>query len=209
MKSFTLNGNNLSIRFIKRRNVFSNVNISVSNSEIICIAGENGSGKTTLLKVLSGILRPNSGQISFTIDDREIKQDEIASHIGFVSPYLILYEEFTPMEHLELFAKLRGIDYKREEAFELLKEFNLHKRYYDLIKTFSSGMKQRVKYMIAMQSHPEIFLLDEPFTNLDEAGIKSVTKLIEKQVASGNSIIIASNDEREKQFCSRIINLSD
>ncbi len=203
MKKFELIGNKLSIRFVRRRNIFSDVSISVSNSEIVGIAGTNGSGKTTLLKVLSGILRPTTGELSFSIDTKSINRDEIAAHIGFVSPYLTLYEEFTPMEHLHLFSKLKGLGFDRRQADELMQTFNLHKRRNDLIKTFSSGMKQRVKYMIAMQSHPEIFFLDEPFTNLDTAGIDSVKAIIQSHIDIGGGVIIASNDEREKALCSR------
>lgn len=208
MEQFDLTGKNLSIRFIRRRDIFSGINISVKNSEIIGIAGENGTGKTTLLKILAGILRPTEGEIIFNFAGERLKSDEIASHIGFVSPYLVLYEEFTPLEHLQLFAKLRGATFDKEHTFKLLEKFNLHKRYNDLIKTFSSGMKQRVKYMLAMQTEPEIFFLDEPFTNLDIKGIDSVKCIIEKHIQKGGGVIIASNDEREKELCSRFTYLN-
>ena len=207
MKNFVLKGENLRINFIRRRNIFSGINISVTKSEIVGVSGENGSGKTTLLKILSGILRPTEGDVSLSIDGIVLKRDEITSHIGFVSPYLVLYEEFTPMEHLKLFAKFRGVDFNRKETMNLLEEFNLHKRYNDMIKTFSSGMKQRVKYMIALQTRPEVFFLDEPFTNLDDAGIDSVKRIIEQHVTDGGGVLLASNDEREKQLCSRFVEL--
>ncbi len=209
MKKFELKGENLSIRFIRRINVFSDVNIKVANSEIIGVIGENGSGKTTLLKILSGILRPATGKVTMKIDGKEIQKEDIAQHIGFVSPYLILYEEFTPMEHLKLFAKLRNIEFNQNYTMELLEEFNLKNRRNDMIKTFSSGMKQRVKYMISLQSKPEILFLDEPFTNLDTAGINSIKKIIELHVADGGGVIIASNDDREKKLCSRFTELKN
>jgi heme exporter protein A len=185
------------------------VNIKVVNSEIIGVIGENGTGKTTLLKILSGILRPATGKVTMKIDGKEIQKEDIAQHIGFVSPYLILYEEFTPMEHLQLFAKLRYIEFNENYTMELLEEFNLKNRRNDMIKTFSSGMKQRVKYMISLQSKPEILFLDEPFTNLDTAGINSIKKIIELHVADGGGVIIASNDDREKKLCSRFTELKN
>ncbi len=207
MKKFVLNGENLTINFVRRRNVFSGINVNVSNSEIVGIVGENGSGKTTLLKILSGILRPGDGEVSFSYDGKYMKREGITEHIGFVSPYLVLYEEFTPMEHLELFAKFSGVDFNKDETMALFEEFNLHQRLNDLIKTFSSGMKQRVKYMIALQTHPEVLFLDEPFTNLDDTGIASVKRIIEKHLADGGGVVLASNDEREKQLCSRFVEL--
>jgi heme exporter protein A len=208
MKTFELFGKNLGMSFVRRKNVFSDIDISLINSEIIGIAGTNGSGKTTLLKILLGILRPTRGKLTFSIEGQNIKWDDIASHIGFVSSYLTLYEEFTPIEHLHLFAKFKEIKFNRKNTAKILKEFDLYKRQNDLIKTFSSGMKQRVKYMIAMQSQPEIFFLDEPFTNLDNTGIESVKKVIQNHLSNGGGVIIASNDEREKELCSRFTYLN-
>jgi heme exporter protein A len=209
MNKFELYGNDLGMRFVRRRNIFSNINISLTNSEIVGIAGANGSGKTTLLKILSGILRPANGYVSYTVNGQSIKRDEIASRLGFVSPYLTLYEEFTPVEHLHLFAKFKGIEFDKNKTSELMKMFDLYKRQNDLIKTFSSGMKQRVKYMIAMQSQPDIYFLDEPFTNLDISGIETIKSVIQNHINRGGGVIIASNDEREKALCSRFVYLNN
>jgi len=207
MKEFTLTGHQLTINFIRHHNIFSDVNLSVSNKQIVGIAGANGSGKTTLLKVLACVLNPSSGNIQLDIEGNPVKKDDIPSHIGFVSPYLTLYEEFTPVEHLRLFAKFRDMELNESWAADILKEFNLFKRRRDLIKTFSSGMKQRVKYMLALQLKPELLFLDEPFTNLDGAGIDSVIGIIKSHTDNGGGVIIASNDDREKELCSSIIEL--
>jgi len=178
MKAFTLTGHQLTINFIRHHNIFSDVNLSVQNKQILGIAGANGSGKTTLLKVLACVINPTSGYVQMDIGGNPVGKDDIPSHIGFVSPYLTLYEEFTPVEHLRLFAKFRNMELNESWASEILNEFNLFKRRRDIIKTFSSGMKQRVKYMLAMQLKPELLFLDEPFTNLDGAGIDSVIDII-------------------------------
>jgi len=197
MKKFTLTGESLSIHFIRRRNIFTDVNITLTNHEVLGIVGSNGSGKTTMLKVLSGILRPSGGLVKFTVDDIAKNPVEISSHIGFVSPYLVLYEEFTPLEHLKLSAKFHNISFDAKFTDDILKNFQLYKRRNDLIKTFSSGMKQRVKYMIALQKSPEILFLDEPYTNLDTEGIETVNSFVENHKNSGGGVLIASNDDRE------------
>lgn len=207
MEEFTLTGYKLTISFIRHHNIFSDVNISVSNKEILGIAGANGSGKTTLLKVLACVLNPTLGYVQLKIAGKQVKKDDIPSHIGFVSPYLTLYEEFTPVEHLRLFAKFRNIKLNEAWASDILKEFGLFKRRRDIIKTFSSGMKQRVKYMLALQLKPELLLLDEPFTNLDGAGIDSVIEIINNYIELGGAVVIASNDDREKELCNSIIEL--
>ena len=208
MNEFLLNAGNISKYFVRRRNIFSKINISLKNSEVKGIAGENGSGKSTMLRILLGVLPPSSGELNLTVNNAEVKREDISSHIGFVSPYLILYEEFTPEEHLRLFAKFNGIKFDNIWFENILRDFKLLKRKNDQIKTFSSGMKQRVKYMLALQNRPEMLFLDEPFTNLDAAGIESVRMIIDSHIQTGGGIIIASNDDREKSLCSEITTLS-
>jgi ABC-type multidrug transport system ATPase subunit len=208
MNKFSLKAENISKSFIRKRNIFSNISIDLSNGEIKGIAGENGSGKSTFLKILLGVLPPTKGSINFEVNNEFLKREDFSTHIGFVSPYLMLYEEFTPEEHLRLFAKFRSEKFDSQWFEAILKEFKLLKRRNDQIKTFSSGMKQRVKYMLALQTKPEILFLDEPFTNLDAAGIESVHQIIKNQIANGGSVVIASNDDREKSICSEIITLT-
>jgi heme exporter protein A len=207
MREFKLTADRVAKHFIRRRNIFSDMNMVLSNGDIKGIAGENGSGKSTMLKILLGVLAPSTGKVSLNVGDEIIKREDFSCHIGFVSPYLVLYEEFTPEEHLRLFAKFSGISFDNDNFEMILREFKLSKRRNDQIKTFSSGMKQRVKYMLALQNKPEILFLDEPFTNLDSAGIDSVHKIVEEHVNAGGGIVIASNDEREKSLCSEIITL--
>ena len=208
MKDFKLTGNNLSKSFIRNRFIFRDISISLSNSKMISIGGENGSGKTTMLKILSGIIPPTSGLVTLEIDGSVIPKDKISENIGFVSPYLILYEEFSPIEHLQLFAKFHSLTFDMDWAISMLKSFNLEKRRNDQIKTFSSGMKQRVKYLVALQHKPDLLFLDEPFTNLDKAGIDRVIEIAQNHRDIGGGVIIASNDEREKALCSETVILT-
>jgi len=208
MKEFKLQGIDLSKYFIRGRFIFRKINIELNSNQIVGIAGHNGSGKTTLLKILSGIIPASSGTIDFSIDSIKHKREKISDHLGFVSPYLTLYEEFTPIEHFRIFSKIKGLDYDEKRIFSLLSIFKLTKRKDEQIKTFSSGMKQRIKYISALAGIPEILFLDEPFTNLDTDGIDSVKEIIDEHKKSGGGIIIASNDEREKQLCENVVNIS-
>lgn len=205
MKNFELTGDNLTKHFIRGRYIFRDISISLTNSKMIAIGGENGSGKTTMLKILSGIIPPSKGKVTLTFDGKEIPRDQIASNVGFVSPYLILYEEFSPIEHLKLFAKFHSLEFDMDWAMSMMKSFNIEKRRNDLIKTFSSGMKQRIKYLVALQHKPDILFLDEPFTNLDQPGIDRVIEIAKSHRDSGGGVIIASNDEREKSLCSETV----
>lgn len=207
MNSFKLTCGNISKSFVSGRVVLTGVNLELVNGDALAVTGENGSGKSTLLKILSGVLRPTSGKVTMEYSGQAIHNDKISSKIGFVSPYLNIYEEFTPDEHFRLISSIRGADYRKNRAEELLKKFNLYKRRNDAIRTFSSGMKQRVKYIISLLPDPDLLFLDEPTTNLDNEGISSVYEIVSEHRSNGGAVVIASNDEREISICQKFISL--
>lgn len=207
MKQFNLNGTGLGKVFVRNQYIFKDIDIELQNNNIIGITGANGSGKSTLLKILARTVHPSKGSISLNIENKEIDVEEVNSHFGYVSPYLMLYEEFTPLEHLSLTANMRGIKFDTDFAENYLRLFKLDKKKNEEIKTFSSGMKQRVKFILALQHSPEMLFLDEPTTNLDEEGIEVIKNIVFEQQLRGGAIIIASNDAREKAWCSSFINL--
>ena len=208
MKSLKLAGKNISKSFVSGKVVLNNVSLELVNGDIHAVTGENGSGKSTLLKIMCGVLRPTSGEIIFELNGERIAHDRISSHVGFVSPYLNIYEEFTPVEHFRLISRIRGATYNNEKADELLNKFNLFKRRNDAIRTFSSGMKQRVKYIISLLPEPQLLFLDEPTTNLDNDGITSVLNSVFEHQSRGGAVVIASNDEREISICQKVISLA-
>ncbi len=209
MDKFELRAAGLTKSFVRQEYIFKKISISVGNGSIFGITGDNGSGKSTLMKVLCGAINPTGGSMEFEADNKKIDFDSFHHYFGYVAPYLNIYEEFTPLEHLKIFANIRGIGYDAGRAESLLKRFNLFKRRYDEIKTFSSGMKQRMKFIIALQHNPALLFLDEPSTNLDTAGVASFREVINEYTESGKAVIIATNDDREKSLCKQTINLSD
>ncbi|MBK9248430.1 MAG: ABC transporter ATP-binding protein [Ignavibacteria bacterium] len=204
---FKLSGNDISKSFTFGVNVFSGVNIELHNGELIGIVGENGAGKSTLVRLLCGVLTPSKGEIQFEFSGKSIDREYLHQYIGMVSPYLNLYEEFTAWEHLSLSASLRGIEFEEEFCARSLEQFSLEKRKHDHIRTFSSGMKQRLKYVLAIQHKPAVLILDEPSANIDSVGVEAVLRLIERQIARGGGVIIATNEERESSMCSRVVSL--
>lgn len=203
---FELLGENLSIRF-DYKNVFNNINIKLNNAEIIGIIGPNGSGKTTLLKILCNLIRPTNGKLTLKINETSILKDEFNNYIGLVAPYINFYEEFTPLEIIRLTSQLRSVKFNENKAIDMLKRFDLHNRRNDSIKTFSSGMKQRLRFILNFYHKPIIMLFDEPYTNLDEVAIKTIEELTLESISNSCGIIIASNNKEEIKMCSKIIEL--
>ncbi|MCX6151838.1 MAG: ABC transporter ATP-binding protein [Ignavibacteriales bacterium] len=207
MNNYFLTGENITKTF-GRRIVFKNVNFSYSTNGIWGIAGKNGSGKSTLVKIIAGIISPTKGKITHKVNEKEIESEAMHDYIGFVSPYLVLYDEFTAQENLEYSAKIRGINFNKEKVDSLLNEFLLYDRRNDLLKGYSSGMKQRIKFIFALMHSPPLLVLDEPTSNLDIPGKESVYKII-KAESETSIVIIASNEESDLALCNDKIQLED
>ncbi len=207
MLDVSLKGENLSKYFIRKRYIFRDINVELGNGEILAVTGENGSGKTTFLKILAGILKPTYGNLNLNLDGTAINNDEIRDYISFVAPYLVLYEEFTPLEHVKIINKIRGFKYNEDKTIKLLKRFNLSSRRYEPIRNFSSGMKQRMKYVLALSCDSNILFLDEPMTNLDSEGVSTVLDTIFEFQQEGGSIVIATNEKRDKSIAKKEIKI--
>ena len=189
-----------------RRLIFREINFVWERNGIFGISGPNGSGKSTLVKIIAGLLSPTKGKIIHKNSDKEIISEKLHDHIGFVSPYLVLYEEFSAWENLEIIAKIRGIELDKERVKKHLEEFLIYNRRNDLVKTYSSGMKQRLKFVFALMHLPEVLIFDEPTSNLDDEGKKVVYNII-KDEGKNRIVIIASNEKNDLEFCDDILYL--
>lgn len=194
-------------RQFNRRRIFSGITFSAGYGQAIAVTGPNGSGKSTLMKILCGVLSPSKGTVEFALDGKAVRPEDRFLHFGFVAPYLQLYDEFTGVENLRLFSGLRGLSRRGAgHLSDLLSRVGLERRKDDLVRTYSSGMKQRLKYAFALLHRPPMLLLDEPGSNLDRDGAAIVRAIIDEQKRSG-LVILATNDPSDFDQCDRIIDL--
>jgi heme exporter protein A len=189
-----------------RKTIFRDVALAVSAGEVFGITGRNGSGKSTLLKILGGVLGPSTGETRYTISGTAVPRDTLHRHIGFVAPYLSLFEEFSAEENLRIFARIRGLRSSPRDARTLLERVGLPVDRRDPIRAFSSGMKQRMKLAFAVLHRPELLFLDEPISNLDAEGIAIVYGIVEEQRNRGCTVI-ATNDASDIARCDRTVEL--
>ncbi|CUS97048.1 ABC transporter ATP-binding protein [Candidatus Chrysopegis kryptomonas] len=188
--------------------VFDSVNFELTIGSSLAIAGKNGSGKSTLVKIIAGLLSPSAGEVIYQIDGKKIDKLDWFKYIGFVAPYLQLYDEFTGYENLEILARIRGLKNYKNKIEEVLKRVNLYARRDDLVRGYSSGMKQRLKYACALLHEPIVLILDEPTSNLDAEGVEMVWKIAQEQKKKG-ILIVATNEAEELQMCEEVINLDE
>ena len=207
-EKISLHATNLTKNF-NRKAIFKNISFDFSFGDSIAITGRNGSGKSTLIKIIANVLNPTSGTLDIKDASVAVKKDDYYKYTGFVSPYLNLYDEFTGYENLEITSKIRGAASGSRETIinDVLKKVGLYERRNDLLRIYSSGMKQRLKLAFSILHNPAILLFDEPTSNLDKEGISVVTELAGAQKEKG-ILIIATNDEYEKSLCSKEININ-
>lgn len=198
--------NNLTKNF-GRRLIFKGITRVYDRPGIYGISGPNGSGKSTIVKIFCGILSPNSGTITHHSGASKIESNIWYRHIGFVSPYLVLYDEFTAEENIAFFSAIREINFDAGRSDFLFEKFGIIDRKNDLVKTYSSGMKQRLKYIGALYHNPDVLIFDEPTSNLDIAGKETVYNVI-KELSKEKIVFLASNDREDIDLCSEVLDLN-
>jgi heme exporter protein A len=182
--------------------LFRDIEVTVETGESFSVTGPNGSGKSTLLKILAGIQAPTAGTISHSAG-AEIPRSEWPVHIGYTGPLVNPYDELSAPENIR-FALGRGRGMSAAEA--LLDRFDLSRHGEKKLKHYSSGMKQRLRIILALVNDPPVLILDEPGTNLDGPGREILYAHIES-VRKEKIIILATNDAREEKLCGRGIRL--
>ncbi len=199
-------GNRISQSF-NNREILSDLCFEIKSQNSIVITGPNGSGKTTLIRIICNLLRPSSGDVKFYFDGNELSSTELYSNIGLVGPYLQLYNNLSALENYSFFAKIRGFNVDIPFFKSLMAKTGLAGRELDELRTYSSGMLQRMKYVCALLHKPEILVLDEPTANLDEEGSEIVYQIMEKQKQE-KILILATNEPGEIKFGGKELRLA-
>ncbi|HRR09747.1 MAG TPA: ABC transporter ATP-binding protein [Rhodothermales bacterium] len=200
MASISLQAEALEMRF-GRRLLFRNLNIEASSGEFLAITGQNGSGKSTLMRILAGILAPTAGKVQLLANGVELPERPF--FVGLVAPYLNLYEGFTLRENMRFVARVRGLDTTTATEEALIQKVQLQGRADELVGNYSSGMKQRARFGLALLTNPPILILDEPTANLDDSGKAFVWNTIEEARTSGKLVLMATNEVGEAERADR------
>jgi heme exporter protein A len=177
-------------RSFGRLRVLDAVSGRVAQGELLQVTGRNGSGKSTLLRCLAGLAAPQRGTITCRLLGQELDPASRRRAVGYVAPDVELYPELTTGENLDFFARLRGL--APERGRELLATVDLPAD--RAAGVLSSGMRQRLRWALALLHRPAILLLDEPLQNLDESGRQVTLGLLDQHLTAGGLAIIANPD---------------
>lgn len=187
----------LSKKFGKRI-ALNGVSFSVSAGESFAILGPNGAGKTTLVRVLSTLLKPNSGTVKIAGYDVVEEPEKIKRQIGVVSHNPFLYDDLTAFENLTFYADLYSAGRGNIDA--LIKKVDLYERKDNLVGEFSRGMKQRLSIARSLLHEPQILILDEPGTGLDIQSKRTFYDTIKGLNKKGTTVLLTTHylDEAEE-----------
>ena len=187
--------------------IFRKVDREFSLGNNYVITGANGSGKSTLLQLIAGNQIPSEGKITY-FNGKEIEAEQFFSQLSFASPYLELIEEFTLRELLHFHFKFKKMRAGFTEE-KIIERAYLSASADKQLKNFSSGMKQRVRLVLAVLSDTPLLLLDEPCSNLDHKGVEWYNDLIAEN-KNDRLIIVCSNKQKEEYaFCDTEICVED
>src|SRR5580658_9175078 len=161
----------------------------------VALLGRNGAGKTTLLRILAGLSKPSRGSV--TINGMSVREEATRRRIGVLGHGISLYDELSAAENLSLFAKLYGIANPAKRVDEMLERTGLDHVRDGLAREFSRGMRQRLAVARVFLHDPEILILDEPFTALDDRAIAVLQALLGDMHSRGRTIVMSTHQLRE------------
>jgi len=185
----------------------NHIDFQVRKGEIFGFLGPNGAGKTTTIRILTGVIKPDNGNV--TIMDYNILEQplNVKQIISVVPEMANVYIDLTAWQNLMFVGELYGIskEKRKEKATYLLKEFELYERRNHLTRGFPKGMKQKLNLSMALLTDPQVLFLDEPTASLDVESARLIRDIIRQFNKDEKTIFLSThNMEEANQLCDRI-----
>jgi len=173
------------------------VDFDLAQGDFLTVFGPNGAGKTTLLRILALLVRPTSGTLSiFGLDPRRATE-QVKHRIGLIGHNGFVYGGLTARDNLLFYARLYDVPDAAARCDTLLEEVGLSDRADDPVRTFSRGMQQRLSIARALIHDPDLVLLDEPYTGLDQHASRTLRGILEQVRGRGRSVVMVTHHLEE------------
>ncbi|MDF1520656.1 MAG: heme ABC exporter ATP-binding protein CcmA [Brevefilum sp.] len=191
------------------RPVLNKLSINVDAGALCILVGDNGVGKTTLLRILAGLVRPDSGEISIGKSGSS-RESQHRRMIGYLGHQSMLYQDLNAIENLTHYARLYHLPEAEMIVSESIRSVGLEESQYQMVRTYSRGMQQRLSVARSLLHDPEVLLLDEPYTGLDKQGAQFLDKRLQSLHQQAKTIFLAAHrPHRLLSFASHVAWLKD
>jgi len=189
----------------KQLHVLKGVDFEVEKGKIFALLGSNGAGKTTIIKILTTLLKQDSGTATVNGFDVSSKPDDVRKSISLTGQFAAVDEILTGRENLVMIARLRHLKDPRLVADDLLKRFGLTDAADRRVSTYSGGMRRRLDLAMSLVGKPQVIFLDEPTAGLDPEARIEVWKIVKELADGGTTVFLTTQylDEAE-QLADRI-----
>ena len=175
------------------RKLLKGLDFSLQGGEALMLLGRNGEGKSTLLKIITGLMRPEQGEVLFKGQRVQDNPEGFRSAMGVISHQIHFYNELTAAENLQFFCALKGGKDLLDKIHQALLAVGLSPFANSRVGTFSSGMGKRLGIARLMVSEPEILFLDEPYTGLDYDSIEFFNNYLVSFKEAGGSLVMVTH----------------
>jgi len=171
------------------------LNLTIKPGELFAFLGPNGAGKTTAMKLLTGLMKPDSGRVKLCGHDVQLESMQAKSLLGYVPDVAVFYEKLTPNEFMEFIAELFEMYPPHAEAQTdaLFTKFALHEYSRQRIENLSHGTRQRLAIASALLHDPKVFVIDEPMVGLDPIHARTVKREIKERSLAGTTVLMSTH----------------
>lgn len=189
----------------KQLHALKGVDFEVEKGSIFALLGSNGAGKTTIIKILTTLLKQDSGTATVNGFDVAAKPDDVRQSISLTGQFAAVDEILTGRENLTMIARLRHLKNPRQVADDLLNRFGLTDAADRRVSTYSGGMGRRLDIAMSLVGKPQLIFLDEPTTGLDPEGRIEVWKTVKDLANNGTTVFLTTQHlEEAEQLADRI-----
>jgi ABC-2 type transport system ATP-binding protein len=172
--------------------VLKGVDFEVEKGSIFALLGSNGAGKTTIIKILTTLLRQDSGSASVNGFDVTLKPEDVRMSISLTGQFAAVDEILTGRENLVMIARLRHLHDPRQVAVDLLERFGLTDAADRRVSTYSGGMRRRLDIAMSLIGKPQVIFLDEPTNGLDPEARSEVWKIVKELADNGTTVFLTT-----------------
>jgi heme exporter protein A len=179
------------------RQVLGGIDLSVKAGEFLVLFGPNGAGKSTLIRILCTLMKPSGGTAKVAGYDIADESDGVRSNIGLIGHSNYLYDDLTAIENLRFYLRMHGVDAIEHRVAEALEVTGLEGAMSNRVRTFSTGMQKRLCIAKSVAHPPRVLFLDEPYSGLDEDGIRMLNRFLLTLKMRGSTVFMVTHHREQ------------